>query len=67
MKVDVVKILIDYESEEELREACMKDRSIKIQDYLRYSSINCSLAVSANCARNARWLKPSLGKHAYTV
>lgn len=67
MKVDVVKILIDYDSEEELREACKKDPSIKLHDYLRYSSINCSLAVSANCARNARWLKSTLGKHAYTV
>ena len=67
MKVDVVKILLDYDSEEELREACKKDPSIQMHDHLRYSSINCSLAVSANCARNARWLKPALGKHAYTI
>jgi len=62
-----VKILLDYSTEEELMEAAEQDPDINIYDHLRYSAINCSLSLSANCARNARWMKASLGKHAYTI
>ena len=34
---------------------------------MRYSTVNSSLCLSANCARNAAGMKPYLGKHAYTV
>ena len=67
IKVDIVKILLDHHSEDELREAAITDPSINIYDHMRYSAINCSLGLSANCARNAKWMKSSLGKHAYTI
>jgi len=67
IKVDIVKIILDYHSEEELREAARNDPSINIYDHMRYSAINCSLALSANCARNAKWMKSTIGKHAYTI
>lgn len=67
IKVDVVKIILDYKSEEELKQAAKNDPSINIYDQMRYSAINCSLALSANCAKNARWMKSTIGKHAYTI
>lgn len=53
IKIDAVKVLIDYDNEEQLREAAAKDSSIKLSDYMRYSCVNSSLCLSANCARNA--------------
>ena len=67
IKVDIVKIILDYHSEEELLAAAKNDPTINIHDHMRYSAINCSLALSANCARNAKWMKSTLGKHAYTI
>ena len=67
IKVDVIKTLIDYNSEEELINAAKKDPTINIYNQMRYSAINCSLAISANCAKNAKWMKSTLGKHAYTI
>ena len=67
IKIDAVKVLLDYETEQELREAAARDPSIKVNDHLRYSVTNSSLCLSANCARNAIYMKPYLGRHAYTI
>ena len=68
VKVDVIRCLIDFDSEEQLlQEAQNNPDEIKVDDYLRYSIINSSLCLTANCARNAINLKTYLGKHAYTI
>lgn len=67
VKIDLVKILLDYKDEDELKDAIAKDPTIRVQDHLRYSANNCSLCMSANCARNAQWMKSRLGKHAYAI
>ena len=67
IKLDVIKILIDHESEQELDDKIASNPSLKKEDYLRYSMINCSLCISANCARNAAPMKPYIGHHAYTI
>jgi diacylglycerol kinase family enzyme len=61
IKVDIVKILIDYNSEEELLECSKNDSNFKIENHLRYSFINSSLCVSANIAKNAASMKPRYG------
>lgn len=40
---------------------------MKKEDYLRYSTINCSLCISANVARKAAPMKPYIGHTAYTI
>jgi diacylglycerol kinase family enzyme len=67
VEYDLVKILIDYESEDELLQAIEADPSIQLHDHLRYSVINSSLCVAANVSKNAVSLKPKIGKHAYAV
>lgn len=67
VKIDAVRVLLDYDSEQQLRDAANRDPSIKIDNHLRYSMVNSSLCLSANCARNAAPMKPYLGKHAYTI
>jgi len=67
IKVDIVKILIDCNSEEELQECLNNDDNFKIEDHLRYSFINSNLCVSANIAKNAASMKPKFGQHAYTI
>jgi diacylglycerol kinase family enzyme len=61
IKVDIIKMLIDYNSEEELLECVKSDSNFKIEDHLRYSFINSNLCVSANIAKNAASMKPRFG------
>jgi hypothetical protein len=64
IKMDIFKILLDYEDEESL----MKDIGVvDMHNHLRYEVINCSFCLVANCATNASWLKASLGQKAYTI
>lgn len=67
IKYDLVRILIDYESVEELIQAIEADPSIQLPDHLRYSLINSSLCVAATISKNAASLKAKIGKHAYSV
>jgi len=67
MKADVVKILLDFESEEELMEEARRNPNLVIHDHLRYCNINSSLICSAKCAKNAAPMKPYIGKNAYTI
>ena len=67
IKVDIIKILIDVDSEEELYNRLNSESDLKIENYLRYSFINSGLCISANIARNASDLKPRFGQHAYTI
>ena len=64
---DIIKILMDYESEEKLYEAMSKDPSIKLENHLRYQIINSSFCMAANTSKDAGPLKSYIGKHAYTV
>ena len=61
IKVDIIKMLIDYNSEEELLDCIKNDSNIKVENHLRYSFINSNLCVSANIAKNAANLKPRFG------
>ena len=67
IKADIVKVLLDYETEEELYEAAKNDPSLNIQDHLRYCNINSSLVISAKCAKNAVNMKKYIGGSAYTI
>ena len=60
IKLDVVKVLLDHESEEAIEE------SLKT-NHLRFSIINSGLCLTANCAKNAVKWKRLLGKHAYSL
>lgn len=64
---DIIKVLLDYESEEELYEAMSKDLSIKLENHLRYQVLNSCLCIAANVSKGANPLKSYIGKHAYTV
>ena len=48
-------------------DAKQQDPNINIHDHLRYSLINSSLGLSANVAKNGKWMKPKIGKEAYSV
>ena len=61
IKVDIIKILIDVDSEEELYNRLNSESDLKIENYLRYSFINSGLCISANIARNASDLKSRFG------
>ncbi len=67
IKVDVIKILIDFESENEIIDSQKNDESILIENHLRYSIINTSLCTSANCSKNAQYMKQKIGSAAYTI
>lgn len=67
VKYDIFKILIDYESEEELKIAMKKDPYIQLRDHLRYCVINSSLSVAAKTSRDVGPLKNLIGKNAYTL
>ena len=67
IKVDVIKILIDFESEKEIIDSKKNDESILIENHLRYSIINTSLCTSANCSKNAQYMKQKIGSAAYTI
>ena len=65
---DVLKVLLDYETEEELRQAHAKDPdNVKILNHLRYSLINNQVALMANVGRNCQSMKAKIGHHAYTI
>lgn len=53
IKVDIIKILIDHESEEEIHAMIEKNPKEKLTNYLQYSIINTSFCLGANCSRNA--------------
>ena len=67
VKVDLVKILIDYESEEELNDAIRKNATIKKENHLRYSCLNSGFALVAKVNAKAAWMKPYIGGLAYDV
>ena len=67
IKIDAVRALLDYDTREELETACEADPSIDFAKHLRYSITNSGLCLSANIARNAKWLKPYIGGAAYDV
>ena len=76
IKVDLVKVLLDFESEEELEKAIETssesqqdgtDTRINRLNHLRYSLINSSYCLLANISRNCQWLKRGIGKNAYVV
>lgn len=54
---DIIKILLDYESEEQLHEAISKDPSIKLENHLRYQIINSCFCMAANTSKDAGPLK----------
>ena len=67
IKYDIFKILIDYDTEEELDEAIKSDPSIKKEDHLRYCVINSCLCMAANTSKNVGALKQLIGGAAYSV
>ena len=60
IKMDVNKVLIDYESENEIPES--EDRASKF----RYSVINASVGYIAKCTHKADSHKPYMGRYCYT-
>ena len=68
MKTDLAKILLDYESEEELNEVMrLRPEGIDINNHIRYSNLNVCFSLMANCNRNAAGMKSWIGGSAYTV
>ena len=67
IKYDIFKILIDYDTEEELDEAIKSDPSITKEDHLRYCVINSCLCMAANTSKNVGALKQLIGGAAYSV
>ena len=67
IKIDVTKVLIDHEEEEQIYDTCAKDTTATIEDYLRFKIINSSFCLCSNVARNAVPMKPYIGKEAYTI
>ena len=54
IKTDLIKSLLDYETEEELFEAADKEgSSVKVVDHLRYCLNNIQYGLLANVAKNA--------------
>lgn len=58
IKVDLFKILLDHEKEQDIKG--------DLFSHLRYSIINTSLLLVGSTAKNAVPLKPYIGKSAYT-
>lgn len=71
IKLDVVKVLLDHESEEEIQTNLDTNPEYKdsvMEHYFRYMIINSSLCLSADVGRNAISMKKrGLGPHAYTI
>lgn len=67
IKMDIIKILLDHESEQEIQATIEKDPSKKSTDYLRYSLINTSFCLSANTNKHAGPMKKYVGQAAYTI
>ena len=67
IKIDCIRAMLDYSSPEELRAAKDLERSLKIENHMRYSLTNSSLCLSATVARKAKWLMPYIGGAAYSV
>jgi len=63
----LLQIILDYETEEELDTAILKDPSIKKSDHMRYSLINCVIGMLALINKNADNKKFLFGHGAYTV
>ena len=63
MKIDVIKVLLDHESENDLDQALLdgKTKGLK-RDYLRYSVINSTLLLLATVSKNCESMKPYIGK-----
>ena len=57
IKMDVFKILVDYETEEELDEAIASDPTINKEDHLRYCILNSCLCMPANTSKRVGSLK----------
>ena len=58
IKIDICKTLLDYETEEEIKG--------EKEEHLRYCLINTSLLLIGATAKNGAYLKPYIGKTAYT-
>jgi diacylglycerol kinase family enzyme len=71
IKVDLVKVMLDHNSEADLdaaiAQAESEGRNMRKIDFLRYSLINSSFCLLANVSKNCQWLKSKIGKNAYTV
>jgi len=71
IKLDVVKVILDHDTEEELLnnlETNPAYKDSKREDFFRYMIINSSLCLSADVGRNAIGMKnKGLGPHAYTI
>lgn len=67
IKVDIIKLLIDYESEEELDAAIRINATIKKHEHLRYACANTWFGLSAIVADRCAWMKPYIGGTAYDV
>jgi diacylglycerol kinase family enzyme len=59
VKVDVTKVLIDVENEEEI--------GGEAEDHVRYSIVNSCLCLSANVNKNAGRWKPMFGSESYSI
>lgn len=59
VKVDVLRVLMDYPKEEDIKG--------DVNKHLRYSIINSNLCLTANCAKNAGKWKSVFGQEAYSI
>lgn len=72
IKIDVVKVLLDHESEQEIEDKLNNDPAYpehkKFEDHFRYMIINSHLCLTADVGRNAIGMKKKgLGPTAYTI
>ena len=67
IKIDVTKVLIDHESEDDIYATLATNYDATVEDFLRYEIINSGCGLISNCARNAVPMKPYFGKHAYSI
>ena len=68
IKMDILKALLDHESEDEVISKAESTKGFDRNDFLRYSIINTSLLLVGLTAKNAKdWGKQYIGSTAYTV
>mmetsp|Transcript_6325 Transcript_6325/g.10292 ORF Transcript_6325/g.10292 Transcript_6325/m.10292 type:complete len:201 (-) Transcript_6325:456-1058(-) len=73
IKTDLNKVLLDYETEQELDQAIAegkknhKGQPVSKYEHLYYSCINSSFCILANISKNCAWLKSTLGQASYVV
>ena len=62
-----MKVLLDYETIEDVKRKKEEDKEFELPNHLRYSMINSTLCIGANVTRNAKGKKKCCGSKAYDI